>query len=456
MANPARFRVMLAVFSVFFASGALFPAVADPLSPRSGDSRSVEPSREEPRRTDLSVEHRPGDVGSAILDSRSADVPAVSNPVSDPWADTVGEASRFAAVVAGVQAPYPVVLNAQVRYFLDRFTRDNRELVGRWINRSGRYLGMIREVLKSRGLPEDLAFTAMIESGFNPLAVSRAGAVGLWQFMASTARRYGLRVDRWVDERLDPEKSTFAAAAYLRDLHEQFGSWALAQAAYNAGENSIVRAIHTAGSNDFWVLTRTRLLPQETKEFVPQILAATLIGRDPVQYGFESSDQGALGFERVTVPPSTDLRRLSASAGLSLDSLRGLNPTLVRGVTPPGTDYSLRVPLGTGVGVMAVLDAPQPPRVVRASKIRETRRTPIQAHAAPNRVRVARASRPARVHIVRPRDTVTSIANRYGVSVGDVLRWNSLERQDAIRPGDRLKVTDWHPSGDHVRSATGR
>ena len=325
------------------------------------------------------------------------------------------------------------MLNTEVRQFLERFTRDRREVVGAWVNRSARYLGMIRGVLKSRGLPEELAFTAMIESGFNPVAVSRVGAVGLWQFMASTARRYGLRVDSWVDERRDPEKSTFAAASYFRDLYQQFGSWWLAQAAYNAGEVKVSQAIRATGSTDFWVLARSRHLRQETKEYVPAIQAATVIGRDPLLYGFDSPITTVIPYENVAVPPATDLRRLSAAAGVSIDALRELNPTLVRGVTPPGRSYELRVPAGSGSSVITAVAAPS--------------------------VTVARASfrtRPpggAAIHVVRPRDTVSSIAKSYGISVGDVLRWNSLGRQDRIHPGDRLRVSDARLSSERRASA---
>jgi peptidoglycan lytic transglycosylase D len=346
----------------------------------------------------------------------------------DPWAEAFAESSRVAAVVPR-SLTYPVAVNPQVQHFLDRFTGARREVVSLWVGRAGRYLSMIREVLKSRGLPEELAYTAMIESGFNPVAVSRVGAKGMWQFMAGTARRYGLRVDQWIDERLDPEKSTVAAASYLHDLYNQFGSWALAQAAYNAGEVKVSRAIRATGSSDFWALAKTNHLRTETKEFVPAIHAATLIAQDPGRYGFDFNGSGPVAVETVAVPPSTDLRRLAPKTGITLDTLRTLNPVLVRAITPPGGAWQLRVPPGTRAEVQSALAPPVKKRPITSPGI-----TP------------ARAASHQDVHVVRSNETVSSIAKRYGISVSDVLRWNRLEAQARIRPGDRLRVADTRTS----------
>ena len=340
---------------------------------------------------------------------------------ADPWAEAFAESSalaRFTPPAPQAPAPgYPTQLNQQVQYFLDRFTRDRRWVLDKWFGRAGRYLEMIRYTLRDHGLPEDLAFVAMIESGFNPAAVSRAGAKGLWQFMAGTARRYGLRVDQWVDERFDPEKSTLAAAAYLRDLYKQFGSWQLAQAAYNAGEMTVTRAIRAVGSTDFWALARSSSLKQETKEFVPQIHAATVIGQDPSRYGFDVGGQAPTAVEFVSIPPGTNLAAISKNTGVSTDTLRALNPVLVKGVTPPGGPYQLRVPAGLGAAI-------QPPSAASRSAV--DRRPPATA----------------KVHVVRAGDTVSGIAKRYRMGAGEVLRWNNLAADHVLRPGDRLVVTD--------------
>ena len=421
MANRPRFVAALVGFTLFLTSGAFVSTGADStsLSPGPGNTLAPPTAPEAVGRADLSGEPTVPECGSAAE-------AALSLATSDPRTWTPSDLTPTTVTVRTNLPAYPVMVTPQVRYFLERFTGSYRAIVGTWLARSERYLGMIREILRSRGLPEELAFTAMIESGFNPMAVSQAGAVGLWQFMAATARRYGLRVDSWVDERLDPEKSTFAAAAYLRDLHQQFGSWTLAQAAYNAGESKLTRAIRSAGSDDFWTLARTSFLKQETREFVPQIIAATLIGRDPDGYGFQTGETTMTAFELVSVPPSTELGRLATATGLSPVTLRSLNPTLVRGVTPPGAAYDLKIPVGAAAAVVAALDAP----------------TTVGERPA----RRAAASSP--VHVVRPRDTVSSIARHYGISVGDVVRWNSLDKQDQIRPGDRLRVSETRPSRD--------
>lgn len=438
MANQSRFFAAAFGLSILLGPGVITPGAAEPLFPASPDRAepdgfapdgSIPGPATIPPRDALWVPLGEPDVTGTGSGARDEDLVAATS-TDDGWAEAYCDGSRvpYAAIMA---TAYPVTLNAQVQFHLDRFTGSSREVVTLWVHRSSRYLAMIREVLRTRGLPEDLAFTAMIESGFKPDAVSRVGAKGMWQFMAGTARRYGLRVDRWVDERLDPEKSTVAAAAYLRDLYNQFGSWALAQAAYNAGEVKVTRAIQKTGSRDFWTLAQSRHLRRETKEFVPQIHAATVIGRDPDRYGFDFDEVDPVTFDTLTVPPATDLRRLATTAGLAPGDVRALNPTLVRGVTPPGGPWTLRLPAGERERVAAAL-AP--------------RRAP--ALAASKHVEVSHAAATGDVHVVRPRDTVSAIARQYGVSVGDVMRWNRLDSLDRIRPGDRLRVAGVRSAAD--------
>ena len=358
------------------------------------------------------------DSGAPSATGEAAPVPeAVEDAATAKPAEALVAPPTEAAVPFGA---YSVVVNDRVQFFMDRYTGSRREVVSVWLNRSSRYLTMIRDVFRTQGLPEDLAFVAMVESGFNPRAVSRVGAKGLWQFMAPTARRYGLRVDQWVDDRLDPVKSTHAAAAHMRDLYRQFGSWALVKAAYNAGEVKVVRAIQGTGTTDFWALARSRYLRQETKDFVPAIHAATLIGRDPGRYGFEQGIVEEMLTATVSVPPRTSLKTLSTRAGISLETLRELNAVLIRAMTPPGASYALTVPDG---------------RVDR-----------VEAALAP----------PRGIHVVTPNETVSLIAKRYGATVAEILRWNHLDERSIIRPGDRLRVLEPHVTAERGQSASSR
>lgn len=344
----------------------------------------------------------------------------LSGLTPDPWFEMVADPPL---------PPFPVETNGAVQHFVERWTGSRREMVGRWLDRSSRYLDMIRQVLRKKGLPEDLAFTAMVESGFNPVAVSRAGAKGLWQFMEKTARRYGLRVDRWVDERLDPEKSTEAAAEHLKDLFAQFGHWFLAQAAYNAGQLKVARAVERARSDDFWTIASGRWLREETKQFVPQIQAAVLIARDPERYGFQVNPEAPIVYEVVSVPFSVELKKLAGLADLAPETLRDLNPELRRGMTPPGGPYALKVPPGSAHAVAEALE-----------RLSEQRAQAAKRHG----VRAIQTSPPplaGGIHVVKPRDTLSEIAKRYGVTVSDLARLNGLDPETRIYPGDRIRVT---------------
>jgi membrane-bound lytic murein transglycosylase D len=369
----------------------------------------------------------------------------------DPWADSFlpTPGAPAAVKVEPIQRPaatplvstptspqrvstYRIQQNDQVLRFLEQFqTGYRRAVVERWLTRSGRFLPMALDIFREKGLPEELVFTAMIESGFDPVAVSHAGAKGLWQFMAPTARQYGLRVDHWLDERLDPEKATIAAANYLTDLYKTFGSWELVQAAYNAGETKVLRAIQGTGTRDFWSLADTRFLRDETKNFVPAIHAVTIIGQEPEQYGFSVRPDEPLSYEQITVPRATSLKHVASLSGIPLEELTRLNSALRLKQTPPDSPYHLKVPRGSAAALQAGLD-----REAEARKVALTSRT---GDRGKRKVQVAERVA-AGVHVVQPHDTIGGIAKRYGVSVQQLSSWNDLERGARIFPGDRLRV----------------
>lgn len=245
--------------------------------------------------------------------------------------------------------PYhiPMILNDSVENHLEYFKTRGRDVFQRWLDRSARYIPVMKDIFKEKNLPEDLVYVAMIESGFNPYAVSWAKAVGPWQFMPATGKLYGLKIDWWIDERKDPIKSTMAAAEHLKDLHNLFGSWPLALASYNAGAGKVQRAVLRTRSDDFWDLKASRYIRKETKNYVPKYMAATIIAKNPEAYGFSVTSVEPFKFDEVVVEQSTDLRLIARCANCTYEEIKELNPEIKRWVTPPQyTSYVLRIPSG--------------------------------------------------------------------------------------------------------------
>src|SRR4030043_269447 len=242
----------------------------------------------------------------------------------------------------------PIVINAKVEKFIQCFQTTARKAFTHWLARSEKYIPFMRNLLKENGLPEDLVYLALIESGFNPYAYSRSKASGPWQFIYPTGKRYGLKSNWWIDERRDPEKSTIAAAKYLKDLYDIFECWYLAAAGYNAGEKKIANAMKRYQTEDFWELTKYQYLKRETKDYVPQMIAATLIAKDPEKYGFIGIEyQEPLQYEKVKIPEVADLRLIAQACKVTVNEIKDLNPELLRWCTPPDfPDYEIKIPFG--------------------------------------------------------------------------------------------------------------
>jgi membrane-bound lytic murein transglycosylase D len=341
--------------------------------------------------------------------------------------------------VAGVQWDLPVVWNESVARFVNLFHHRQQDRMALYLKRSGRYEGMIRSKLRERGMPEDLFYLSMIESGFNTNARSKAQAVGLWQFIAETGRRYGLRVDGYVDERRDPEKATDAALRYLQDLHDMFGSWNLAAAAYNTGENRVARIMReetgaTRGvESDFWRI-RSRL-PAETREYVPLMFAAAIIGKEPAKYGLDGVERWLpVASEMVEVPGGTQLSVVAKAVGVPAEAIQKLNPHLVRGMTPPGQPFEVRIPEGR-----VEIFAKRFSEAQAEAKLAAATARPAPAASASSTSRPA-ANRAARTHRVRQGESLHTIARRHKTSVAAIQRANSMGRRTVIHPGQTLRI----------------
>lgn len=243
---------------------------------------------------------------------------------------------------------FPVVYNEAVQKWLNYFQKRGRDYFERYSARAGRYAPLMGKILQDNGLPRDLIFLAMAESGFQNNAKSWARAVGPWQFMPYTGRKFGLNIDWYVDERRDPIKATIAAAQYLKKLYEIFGAWELAAAGYNAGEGKVGRAVKRYGTENFWKIRKGRYLKLETREYVPKIMALAIIGKNLKSFGFEEIDfHEPLDFEEIDVPGMTDLVLLSEKMDIPFEEIERLNPEVLRWFTPPSeNNYKLRVPVG--------------------------------------------------------------------------------------------------------------
>lgn len=245
-----------------------------------------------------------------------------------------------------VKFDVPIHMNKQVKAYLVYFSTERKSVITRYLARSTRYLPMIKKVFQEAGLPEDLAYLAMIESGFHNRAYSPAAACGMWQFIKGTGLRYGLTIDSYVDERRDPEKATRAAANYLLDLYKQFGSWYLAAASYNCGEGRVQRELDQSNHKNFWELSANMCLPTETKNYVPQMIAATIIAKNPEKFGFKNVPYlPPMKYDQVPVTETTSLTAAAVSVNVPPDEIKDLNPELLRGITPPDVpSYTLNLP----------------------------------------------------------------------------------------------------------------
>ncbi|MCB0407911.1 MAG: LysM peptidoglycan-binding domain-containing protein [Bdellovibrionales bacterium] len=312
----------------------------------------------------------------------------------------------------------PLTENEMTKKWVNYFLGRGRKHMDLYLSRSSRYIPMMKNVLREEGLPEDLVYVALIESGFSPKAHSRSNAVGYWQFIRSTGKNFGLRIDGYIDERRDPVLSTRAAAAYFKALYNLFGSWHLSLAAYNTGENRVKNRVMRYYTRDFWELARRRTLPRETRNYVPKFIAAALIAREPERYGFSGlSFEPPLEYDAVEATNPINLKVLAEKLSIDLDEMKRLNPKFRGEYVPnyPGDKMMIRVPKGYMERAVALI-----PEV--------------------------KMDRPAYVYQdhfyyrVRSGDTLSHIARRHRTSVGAIRRLNGLGRRSMIRVGQRLKV----------------
>jgi membrane-bound lytic murein transglycosylase D len=354
--------------------------------------------------------------GDGFTQSRTE--PAVIDQLLEAATLSLPEPTReteaaVAADLATTKHDLPIDNNERVQSFIELFQGNLRDFMQESLHRSAKYLPMVQEVFRAESIPLDLAYLAIVESGYKTNALSRASARGMWQFMPATGKEYGLDQNWFVDERSDPEKATRAAAQYLKSLHRYFdGDWNVAMASYNAGPGRLQRAVKQSKTADYWELTETsRYLPKETRNYVPMIMAAVLIAKNPQAYGFEPGASPVLAFDRVTVPDALDLRTVAEWTGTTIEEIRDLNPELRRTTTPMGA-YDLKVPIGMAPVVEGKLASAAPSIFAQFS-----------------RYKVAKSS-----------EKLATIARRFGVTTADLASANNLRTTSKLKSGQQLLI----------------
>lgn len=353
------------------------------------------------------------DTDTALQPSSAPDKQVLQADQTEPGTEEISAVKNAETSQDYEDIKFEIKRNSRVEHYIRRFSGKGKEDFTAILSRSGKFLPEIKKTLLSEGIPSDIAYLPLIESGFNPRAVSRKNAVGLWQFIRPTGLRYGLKVNYWVDERMDVEKSTLAAARYLKEMFDEFGSWELALAAYNCGERRVSKAIARTGSTDFWALSKK--LPKETRNYLPKFNAALIIAKNPEEYGFRI--KGAeKDYETVSVPPRKSLAEIANLLNMGYKEISRYNPSLVGLSTPPGGDYVLKVPKGYGEKLVSVHS-----ELVALKNIEIPFRT-----------------RPTR-YTVKPDDSLWKIAKRFGTSIEKLKYANHLS-SSIIHPGQRLEI----------------
>ena len=381
--------------------------------------------------------------------------------------------AKAEAELKTTQSDLPLIINDYVTGYINYFSTRGKGTFERAFVRSGRYRDMIVRIFREEGVPQDLIYLAQAESGFHPLALSRVGARGMWQFMAGRATGYGLQRNWWVDERQDPEKATRAAARHLKDLYGEFGDWYLAMAAYNSGPGNVQQAVKRTGYADFWELYKRDVLPAETKNYVPIILAMTIMSKNPAQYGLDdATPDPAEKYDRISVDYPVDLRLVAECVDSPVEQLADLNPSLLRRTTPKDQPFELRLPEGTRDKYLEAIAAiPKDKRVLwhyhkveagdtlasLAKKYHTSERAISAANSlsgqelqpdskliipmtgtAPQEGVLAYSKRPTR-YKVRKGDTVLSVSDDFGVPPEKLRRWNRL-KGNQLRRGRLLVI----------------